>query len=218
MSGGLVHLVGCYRFHQHLGLTIWNYCTRNEWVSIVDLDAVDSGMGLPWKHLFRVVPKTIPLDEQTTGDVPFIVQYVVSNLWPDWAHSGHSLWDSDSLGSSRSLYAHLIPEGKEAQFFGLYQFTNKGSSWIGPLLATFISNAFDLRTVFAYILLTYLVSIPILWFKVDHEQGMIDAGKIKALQAAAAEEGRHDSGAGTDEITDGHTPVQSASEVAMTSL
>eukprot|EP00002_Diphylleia_rotans_P004350 TRINITY_DN1317_c0_g1_i1.p1 TRINITY_DN1317_c0_g1~~TRINITY_DN1317_c0_g1_i1.p1 ORF type:complete len:463 (+),score=104.06 TRINITY_DN1317_c0_g1_i1:187-1575(+) len=35
---------------------------------------------------------------------------------------------------SRSLFAELIPPGMESEFFGLYEITDKGSSWIGPLL------------------------------------------------------------------------------------
>ena len=33
------------------------------------------------------------------------------------------------LGTSRSLYGHLIPVGDESKFFGLYEVTDKGSSW-----------------------------------------------------------------------------------------
>jgi UMF1 family MFS transporter len=35
---------------------------------------------------------------------------------------------------SRSMYSHLIPKSKEAEYFGLYEISNKGTSWIGPLI------------------------------------------------------------------------------------
>ena len=38
------------------------------------------------------------------------------------------------FSSSRYLYGHLIPIGNESKFFGLYELTDKGSSWIFLLL------------------------------------------------------------------------------------
>ncbi|GAA1797694.1 MFS transporter [Planosporangium flavigriseum] len=35
---------------------------------------------------------------------------------------------------SRSLFSQLIPHGKEAEYFGLYEISDKGTSWLGPLL------------------------------------------------------------------------------------
>ncbi len=35
---------------------------------------------------------------------------------------------------SRSLYSQMIPAGKETQYFSLYQISEKGTSWLGPLL------------------------------------------------------------------------------------
>jgi UMF1 family MFS transporter len=35
---------------------------------------------------------------------------------------------------SRSLFSQLIPHGKEAEYFGIYEISDKGTSWLGPLL------------------------------------------------------------------------------------
>jgi UMF1 family MFS transporter len=35
---------------------------------------------------------------------------------------------------SRSLYSKLIPKNKEAEYFSFYEISEKGSSWIGPLV------------------------------------------------------------------------------------
>ena len=110
------------------------------------------------------------------------------------------------FGASRSLYGHLIPEGKESQFFGLYEFTNKGSSWIGPLLATFIANALSLRYTFGYIFVFFAVAVPILYFKVDYEQGMIDAGKVQAAESKNESDQKSAHSAVVPmEVTDGRT-------------
>ena len=39
-----------------------------------------------------------------------------------------------SQALSRSLFSQLIPAGREAEYFGFYGISDKGSSWLGPLL------------------------------------------------------------------------------------
>ena len=43
-----------------------------------------------------------------------------------------------SQALSRSLFARMIPEGKEASFFGLYEVSERGTSWMGPLLFSIV--------------------------------------------------------------------------------
>ncbi|WP_426514366.1 MFS transporter [Dactylosporangium sp. McL0621] len=38
-----------------------------------------------------------------------------------------------SQALSRSLFSQLIPKGKEGEYFGLYEISDKGTSWLGPL-------------------------------------------------------------------------------------
>lgn len=39
-----------------------------------------------------------------------------------------------SQALSRSLFAQLVPRGKEAEYFALYEISDRGTSWLGPLL------------------------------------------------------------------------------------
>jgi UMF1 family MFS transporter len=39
-----------------------------------------------------------------------------------------------SQALSRSLFSRMIPAGREAAFFGLYEVSERGTSWMGPLL------------------------------------------------------------------------------------
>ncbi|MFD5465352.1 MFS transporter [Kitasatospora sp. NPDC127059] len=39
-----------------------------------------------------------------------------------------------SQALSRSLFSHLIPAGKEAEYFSLYKVSDRGTSWMGPLV------------------------------------------------------------------------------------
>ncbi|WP_128378456.1 MFS transporter [Streptomyces cavernae] len=39
-----------------------------------------------------------------------------------------------SQALSRSLFSHLVPRGKEAEYFSAYETSDRGMSWLGPLL------------------------------------------------------------------------------------
>jgi UMF1 family MFS transporter len=39
-----------------------------------------------------------------------------------------------SQALSRSLFSQLIPAGKEAEYFSLYEISDRGTSWLGPLV------------------------------------------------------------------------------------
>jgi MFS transporter, UMF1 family len=39
-----------------------------------------------------------------------------------------------SQALSRSLFSQLIPHGKEGEYYGFYEISDKGTSWLGPLL------------------------------------------------------------------------------------
>ena len=39
-----------------------------------------------------------------------------------------------SQALSRSLFSQLIPKGMEAEYFGIYEISADGTSWLGPLL------------------------------------------------------------------------------------
>ncbi|MEV5267088.1 MFS transporter [Streptomyces werraensis] len=39
-----------------------------------------------------------------------------------------------SQALSRSLFSHLVPPGKEAEYFSAYEISDRGLSWLGPLL------------------------------------------------------------------------------------
>ncbi|MGW9432438.1 MFS transporter, partial [Streptomyces decoyicus] len=39
-----------------------------------------------------------------------------------------------SQALSRSLFSHLVPRGKEAEYFSAYEMSDRGVSWLGPLV------------------------------------------------------------------------------------
>jgi MFS transporter, UMF1 family len=46
-----------------------------------------------------------------------------------------------TLALTRSLFSQLIPAGKEAEYFALYEIGEKGTSWLGPLLFAAVAGA-----------------------------------------------------------------------------
>ncbi|KAF9351072.1 Autophagy protein 22 [Mortierella sp. AD094] len=93
----------------------------------------------------------------------------------------------------RSMFAGLVPRGRESEFFGLYAITDKGSSWLGPLaVATITDTTHEIRHAFIFLLVLLSLPIPIIYFGVDMNQGRLDADKASLeLQQAQAAGERH---------------------------
>ena len=72
--------------------------------------------------------------------VGFIVRHGLDGLGITWGYPvlliAIVLGGSQAL--SRSLFSRMIPEGKEASFFGLYEVSERGTSWMGPLLFSIV--------------------------------------------------------------------------------
>jgi len=72
------------------------------------------------------------------GVVIYAYRYLssVSEAWVMAGVIAIVLGGSQAL--SRSLFARMIPAGKEASFFGLYEVSERGTSWMGPLLFSIV--------------------------------------------------------------------------------
>lgn len=68
--------------------------------------------------------------------------------------AGIGLVMGGSQALSRSLFSQLIPAGREAEYFGLYEIGDKGTSWLGPLLFGLV---FQLTGSYRYGVLSLLV-------------------------------------------------------------
>ena len=79
------------------------------------------------------------------------------------------------LALSRSLFGQFIPNGYESQFYGLYEITDKGSSWIGPMMVAVVSNISSMRWALVYIFIFYMLALPLLYFGVDYHRGVKQA-------------------------------------------
>ncbi|MEO7129976.1 MAG: MFS transporter [Dermatophilaceae bacterium] len=77
---------------------------------------------------------------------------------------------------SRSLYSQLIPRGKEAEFFSLYQAMERGTSWLGTLAFGLVFQFTHSYRWAIVVLIVFFVIGGVLLSKVDMRKGITEAG------------------------------------------
>jgi MFS transporter, UMF1 family len=77
---------------------------------------------------------------------------------------------------SRSFYSQLIPRGREAEYFSLYQACERGTSWIGTLIFGLVHQWTDsYRPALLALMVLFLLGIVLL-VRVDPQRGIREAG------------------------------------------
>src|SRR5215216_5239798 len=80
-----------------------------------------------------------------------------------------------SQALSRSLFSKMIPAGKEASFFGLYEVSERGTSWMGPLLFSIvIARTGSYRLALLSLIFFFVVGLFVLW-TTDTDRGVREA-------------------------------------------
>ncbi|WP_408646799.1 MFS transporter [Streptomyces carminius] len=80
---------------------------------------------------------------------------------------------------SRSLFAQLVPPGKEAEYFSLYEVSDRGTSWLGPLvfgLTYQLTGSY--RDAIVSLVIFFLLGFVLLW--------RVPVGKAMAAVSATA--------------------------------
>lgn len=87
---------------------------------------------------------------------------------------------------SRSLYSQMIPRGRESSFFGLYEISEKGTSWMGQLMFTIIVGATgSFRQAILGLIFFFIVGSVILLFT-DTTKAIHEAGNMTPEEAEKA--------------------------------
>ena len=88
--------------------------------------------------------------------------HTVAEAWIMAAAIAIVLGGSQAL--SRSLFSRMIPAGKEASFFGLYEVSERGTSWMGPLLFSIIvARTGSYRAALLSLIFFFVVGLVVLW-------------------------------------------------------
>lgn len=86
-----------------------------------------------------------------------------------------------SQAISRSLFAQMIPDGKEAEYYSFYEVSERGTSWIGPLLFGLMNQMFgNMRLAILSLIFFFVVGLLTLPF-VNVEKAIAAVKERKAI-------------------------------------
>ncbi len=77
---------------------------------------------------------------------------------------------------SRSFFNLLIPRGREAEYFSLYQAAERGTSWLGTLTFGLVYQLTDSYRPAIFALILFFAVGAVLLFRVDPQRGIREAG------------------------------------------
>ena len=80
---------------------------------------------------------------------------------------------------SRSMYSQLVPRGREAEYFSLYQAAERGTSWFGTLLFGLVLQLTDSYRPAIFSLVVFFVLGGLLLSRVDVRRGIEEAGNTQ---------------------------------------
>lgn len=113
-----------------------------------------------------------------TGIVVYAYGFLqtVTQAWIMGAALATVLGGSQAL--SRSLFSQMIPPGHEAAFFGVYEITERGTSWIGPFMFGLVAAVTgSYRQAILSLVTLFIVGIVVLAFT-NTEHAIHDAGSL----------------------------------------
>ncbi len=88
-----------------------------------------------------------------------------------------------SQALSRSLYSFMIPKGREAEYFSLYEVSDKGTSWLGPLVfGLALQGTGSYRDAILSLIFFFVVGFLLL-ARVDVKRASLEAGNVPPLRA-----------------------------------
>jgi UMF1 family MFS transporter len=90
-----------------------------------------------------------------------------------------------SQALSRSVYSLMIPKGQESEYFGLYEISDKGTSWLGPLLFGLALQFTGSYRIAILSLIVFFIAGLLLLFRVNVRQGISEAGNDKSPATAS---------------------------------
>jgi hypothetical protein len=119
--------------------------------------------------------------------VPFVTE-----AWQVYIIAGVAGLNVGSVASfTRSILSTMIPDGMQSNFFAVYELTQKGTSWIGPLVIGAVTSALkddSDRTFVNVTVITIIAEVAIgapIFFCVN-----VRRGQLRAVDYAASRDGR----------------------------
>ena len=85
-----------------------------------------------------------------------------------------------SQALSRSVYSMMIPKGREAEYFSLYEISERGTSWLGPLLFGLSLQFTGSYRIAIGSLVIFFIAGLVLLTRVDVRKAAVEAGNESA--------------------------------------
>jgi UMF1 family MFS transporter len=108
--------------------------------------------------------------------------YTTRQAWAMGAVIAIVLGGSQAL--SRSLFSRMIPVGREASFFGIYEVSERGTSWLGPLVFGVVVAATNSYRQALLSLIIFFVGGAIILYLTDTDKAIHEAGNLLPEEAA----------------------------------
>lgn len=89
-----------------------------------------------------------------------------------------------SQALSRSLFSRMIPTGREASFFGIYEVSERGTSWLGPLTFGAVVAATNSYRQALLSLIIFFVAGTIVLYLTNTDKAIHEAGNLLPEEAA----------------------------------
>ena len=90
-----------------------------------------------------------------------------------------------SQALSRSLFSQMIPAGRESSFFGIYEISERGTSWIGPIVFGFVAHMTDSYRPAILALIVFFVLGSVILLFTNTAQAIHEAGNITPEEAVS---------------------------------
>jgi UMF1 family MFS transporter len=103
----------------------------------------------------------------------YAILNTTAEAWIMGAAIGFVLGGSQAL--SRSLFSRMIPEGRESAFFSIYEISERGTSWIGPLVFGAVAAATNSYRQAILALIAFFIIGMILLFLTDTDKAVAQA-------------------------------------------
>lgn len=88
-----------------------------------------------------------------------------------------------SQALSRSLFSLMIPKGREASFFGIYEVSERGTSWMGPLLFSIVvARTGSYRQALLSLIFFFVIGLVGLYFT-NTDRAVHEAGNLEPWEA-----------------------------------
>ncbi|HXV99889.1 MAG TPA: MFS transporter, partial [Anaerolineae bacterium] len=100
--------------------------------------------------------------------------YTAAQFWILGAILALVLGGSQAL--SRSLFSQMIPKNRESEYFSLYEISERGTSWLGPVVFALALQLTGTQRVSIVMLIIFFVVGLILLYLTDVKKAIVEAG------------------------------------------